>query len=81
MENNLSGKNKIQNSVRIGMTVDEAAAYTGIGRNTLRQLIHCGKLPVLRVGRKTIIRTDILEQFLEINQGINLLDFQQVKKV
>lgn len=66
---------------KIGMTVEEAAEYTGIGRNTLRNLVNRGKLPVLRVGRKSIIRTDILLQFLEKNQGVNLLNVNEVRPV
>ena len=71
----------LQGISKIGMTVDEAAVYTGIGRNTLRQLVKHGKIPVLLVGRKTIIRTDVIEQFLEINHGMNLLNLDQVNKV
>lgn len=66
---------------KFGLTVDEAAVYTGIGRNTLRSLIKNNKLPALLIGRKNIIRTDVLEQFLELNQGVNLLDFEKVKSV
>ena len=49
------------------------------GRNTLRQLVSWGKIPVLRIGRKSIIRTDLLDRFMEINQGRNLLDCNQVR--
>ena len=58
---------------KMGLTIDEAAESTGIGRNTMRKLIDWGKLPVLKVGRKTIIRKDALERFMEVNQGRNLL--------
>lgn len=81
-----SGRNKSNSRAnagkcRIGMTIDEAAEYTGIGRNTLRQLVSWGKIPVLRIGRKSIIRTDLLDSFMEINQGRNLLDYDQVRHV
>ncbi|MDD3795324.1 MAG: helix-turn-helix domain-containing protein [Lachnospiraceae bacterium] len=76
-----SNEGSICKQNRIGMTVDEAASYTGIGRNTLRQLINSGKLPVLRIGRKNIIRTDVLEHFLQINEGVNLLDINQVRNI
>ncbi len=66
---------------KIGMTVEEASDYTGIGRNTLRNLIHYGMLPVLRVGRKNIIRTDVLMKFLEKNQGVNLLNMDEVRPI
>ena len=43
------------NVIKMGMTIDEAAEISGIGRNTMRKLVDWGKLPVLKVGRKTII--------------------------
>lgn len=73
--------NAIHTGNKFGLTVDEAAAYTGIGRNTLRMLIKHGKLPVLFVGKKNVIRTDVLEQFLTANQGVNLLDMERVKSL
>ncbi len=57
---------------KLALTVEEAAVYTGIGRNTLRDLISSRKIPVLRVGRKILIRTDTLEHFLQQNDGRNL---------
>ena len=47
--------------MKIALSIEEAADYTGIGRNTLRNLVEWKKLPVLRVGRKVLIKTDILE--------------------
>jgi hypothetical protein len=38
----------------------------------MRKLVEWGKLPALKVGRKTIIRRDTLEQFMSANQGRNL---------
>lgn len=35
---------------KIGMTIEEAAEMSGIGRNTMRALVDWGKLPVLKVG-------------------------------
>ena len=66
---------------KIGLTIEEAAESTGIGRNTMRKLIDWGKLPVLKVGRKTIIRKDVLERFMEVNQGRNLLVQNDVRKI
>lgn len=60
--------------MKLGLTVDEAAEYTGIGRNTLRQLISWKKLPVLHIGRKIIIRRDVLESFIAKNEENNLRD-------
>ena len=50
-------------AVKMGLTIEEAAECTGIGRNTMRKL----------VGRKAIIRRDTLERFMAVNQGQNLL--------
>ena len=65
---------------KIGMTIEEAAEMSGIGRNTMRALVDWGKLPVLKVGRKTI-RTDTLERFMTVNQGRNLRCRDEVKEV
>ena len=66
---------------KMGLTIEEAATYTNIGRNTMRKLVDWGKLPVLKVGRKTIIRRDTLEDFITINQGKNLLNRDDVCQV
>jgi excisionase family DNA binding protein len=68
-------------AVKMGLTIEEAAECTGIGRNTMRKLVEWGKLPVLKVGRKTIIRRDTLERFLAVNQGRNLLKPDDVRRV
>ena len=66
---------------KMGLTIEKAAETTGIGRNTMRKLVDWGKLPVLKVGRKTIIRKDALERFMEVNQGRNLLVQNDVRKI
>jgi len=66
---------------KISLSIEEAADYTGIGRNTLRNLVEWGKLPVLKVGRKVLIKIDILEKFMEVNEGKNLRDKNDVKSV
>ena len=68
-------------AVKMGLTIEEAAECTGIGRNTMRKLVEWGKLPVLKVGRKTIIRRDTLERFLTVNQGRNLLKPDDARRV
>ena len=68
-------------SSKMGLTIEEAAEMTGIGRNTMRKLVDWGKLPVLKAGRKTIIRRDTLENFLTVNQGRNLLNQADVREV
>ena len=66
---------------KIALSIEEAADYTGIGRNTLRKLVEWKKLPVLKVGRKVLIKTDILEMFMEANEGRDLRDKNTVKAV
>ena len=66
---------------KIALSIEEAADYTGIGRNTLRNLVEWGKLPVLKVGRKVLIKIDILEMFMDVNEGKNLRDNNDVKYV
>lgn len=68
-------------NVKMGLTIEEAAECTGIGRNTMRKLVDWGKLPVLKVGRKAIIRRDTLEHFMSVNQGRNLLNQNDVRRV
>ncbi len=67
--------------MKIALSIEEAADYTGIGRNTLRNLVEWGKLPVLKVGRKVLIKKDILEKFMEVNEGKDLRDKNDVKTV
>lgn len=66
---------------KIALSIEEAAAYTGIGRNTMRKLVEWEKLPVLKVGRKVLIKSDILEKFMEVNEGKDLRDKSSVKAV
>ena len=65
--------------MKIALSIEEAADYTG--RNTLRDLVKWKKLPVLQVGRKVLIKTDILEQFMEANEGRDLRDKNTVRAV
>ena len=67
--------------MKIALSIEEAADYTGIGRNTLRKLVEWKKLPVFKVGRKLLIKTDILEMFMEANEGRDLRDKNTVKAV
>ena len=66
---------------RYTLTIEEAAECTGIGRNTMRKLVDWGKLPVLKVGRKAIIRRDTLERFMAVNQGRDLLQENDVRRI
>lgn len=66
---------------KMAMTVEEASEYTGIGRNTIRQLVRWKKLPVLRIGRKIIIRTDALDRFVSLNEGKNLRNETEIRPI
>lgn len=66
---------------KIALSIEEAAEYTVIGRNTLRNLVKWKKLPVLQVGRKVLIKTDILEHFMEVNEGRDLRDKNTVRAI
>lgn len=63
---------------KLALTVNEASEYTGIGRNTLRDLIRWDKLPVIRVGNKVVIRRDDLDRFLLVNRNNDLRNRFQV---
>ena len=63
-----------QNTIQTkkALTVNEASEYTGIGRNNLR------KIPVIRIGNKILIRSEVLDQFLKKNEGHNLKNKYEV---
>lgn len=63
---------------KTALTVHEASEYTGIGRNNLRQLIAWNKIPTLNVGRKTLIRVEALDHFIQVNEGNNLTSKHEV---
>lgn len=63
---------------KVALTVNEASDYTGIGRNSLRRLIAWQKLPVVRIGNKILIRTEVLDRFLEENEGRNIKNKYEV---
>lgn len=63
---------------KIGLTIEEAADYTGIGRNTMRKLVEWEKM---RIGRRYIIRIDVIHKFMEANQGVDLLVREQIRAV
>ena len=49
----------------ITLTVAEACRVTGIGRTTLYALVKEGRLPILHLGRRTLIRRTDLERLIE----------------
>lgn len=67
--------------MKIALSIEETADYTGIGRNTLKKLVEGDTLPILKVGRKVLIKKDILELFMTINEWRDLRDRGNVKTV
>ncbi|HJB47384.1 MAG TPA: excisionase family DNA-binding protein [Candidatus Mediterraneibacter surreyensis] len=63
---------------KIALTVYEASEYTGIGRTNLRQLIAWGKIPSIRIGRKILIRREVLDEFIRLNEGNNLMNKYEI---
>ena len=41
-------------NIKMGLTIEEAAECTGIGRNTMRKLVDWGKLPSSRSEEKRL---------------------------
>ena len=75
---NINCSKEVRMSENIALTVEEAADFTGIGRNTLRQLISWKTMPTIKVGRKVLIRTQDLDRFLELNRNTDLRNQAEV---
>lgn len=52
-------------TAKLLLTVNETVRVTGIGRSTLYTLISSGKLPAVKVGKRTFFRPDDLKAFAE----------------
>lgn len=63
---------------KLALTINEASTYTGIGRNRLRQLISWNLFPVLKIGNKTLIMVDVLDQFLKLNTDKDLKNREEL---
>ena len=48
-----------------GFTVQEAAAYTSLSKQYLRNMIRSGDLKVKRFGRRVVILSEFLEEFMQ----------------
>lgn len=51
----------------LALTVPEAANALRIGRNTAYQLVRCGKLQCIKVGRQLRIPKAAIQDYLETN--------------
>lgn len=50
---------------RLTMTVDEAAAVLGIGRNLAYEKCNSGEIPTVRIGRRLLVSRVALQRMLE----------------
>ena len=50
---------------RIAFSLADAASAIGIGRSTLHELIATGKLPVRKLGRRSLVLREDLEAYLQ----------------
>jgi len=46
------------------MSVRDAATELGLGVSTLRTLIRAGSFPVVRLGRRVLVRREALERYV-----------------
>lgn len=51
--------------LRLAVAPAEAARMLGIGKTSLYSLIGSKEIPVMKIGRRTLIRTRDIEAFLE----------------
>ena len=67
---------------KLTLSVDHAAAISGLGRHALRDAIEARALPAVRVGRAVRIPVASLEKWLveAAERGANLADFRAVRR-
>jgi len=56
-------------SFRLNLGVDETAAALGVSARTVRSLIARNELPVVRIGRRVLIRVERLDEFVRSLEG------------
>ena len=49
-------------------TVTEAAEIIGVGRSTLYEFVKSGRVPSLRLGRRVVIPTHVIESMLTLQR-------------
>lgn len=47
------------------LTIDGAARFSGMSRSRIYELIKAGELKVFKIGKRTMMRTDMLKAFLD----------------
>lgn len=58
---------QVANRPRATLSVEEAAAVLGIGRDLAYQMARTGQLPVLRLGRRYLVPQSALRDLLNIS--------------
>lgn len=54
---------------RLAVSVEEAGALLGIGRTSAWQMIARGELPVLRIGKRTVVPVKALQKLIAEAMG------------
>jgi excisionase family DNA binding protein len=54
----------LQNETRLTLSVPQALAASGIGRTQFYEEVAAGRLPVVKVGRRTLVMLDDLRDWL-----------------
>lgn len=50
--------------MQLSLSIEEACSATGLGRTKIYQLIKSGELKAHKIGKRTVILKDDLEEFL-----------------
>lgn len=56
---------------KIAVSVSEAAQLLGLSRPTVYKLIHRGDFPVMRIGSRTLVHREKLEEWAAAQTGEN----------
>jgi excisionase family DNA binding protein len=56
---------------RLAVTITDAARMSAIGRSKLYEFIKDGRLPIVKVGAKTLVRVDALDALLKSLEAPN----------
>ena len=59
---------------RLTVNVEEAAKRLGIGRSLAYEMVHTGKLPILRFGKRMLVPKRALELLLQSQDNPRLPD-------
>lgn len=63
-----SGEKGAEKVERLTLTIEEAAHLLGIGRGLAYEMARCGKLPVIRFGRRLLVPRVALEKLLNLER-------------